>query len=104
MPEHGINFHEPPLELIEGEEEYEVEQVLNSRCHGRAKKLQFLIWWKGYSTAHDSWEDVDGVHAPALIEEYFQRKRNTVHTMVLKGKWELPISIPPDPSPLPSLL
>ena len=23
--EHGINFHEPPLELIEGEEEYEVE-------------------------------------------------------------------------------
>jgi hypothetical protein len=27
---HGINFHEPPPELIEGEEEYEVERVLNS--------------------------------------------------------------------------
>ena len=25
MPEHGINFHEPPPELIEGEEEYKVE-------------------------------------------------------------------------------
>ena len=30
MPEHGINFHEPPLELIEGEEEYEVKRMLNS--------------------------------------------------------------------------
>ena len=30
MPEHRINFHEPPLELIKGEEEYEVERVLNS--------------------------------------------------------------------------
>ena len=30
MLEHGINFHEPPLELIKGEEEYEVEWVLNS--------------------------------------------------------------------------
>ena len=47
--EHGINFHEPPLELIEGEEEYEVERVLDLRCHGRTKKLQFLIRWKGYS-------------------------------------------------------
>ena len=43
MPEHGINYHEPPLELIEGEEEYDVEQVLNSQCHRRTKKLQFLI-------------------------------------------------------------
>ena len=42
--EHGTNFHEPPPELIEGEEEYEVEWVLNSRRHGRTKKLQFLIW------------------------------------------------------------
>ena len=74
MPEHGINFHEPPLELIEGEEEYEVEQVLNLRRHRKKKQLQFLILWKGYSAAHDSWEDAEGVHTPELIKEYFQRK------------------------------
>ena len=74
MLEHGINFHEPPLELIKGEEEYEVERVLNLQCHRKARKLQFLIWWKGYSAAHDSWEGVNGVHTPVLIEEYFQRK------------------------------
>jgi hypothetical protein len=29
--EHGDNFAQPPLELIDGQEEYEVEQVMNSR-------------------------------------------------------------------------
>ena len=29
--EHGANFLEPPPDIIEGEEEYEVEQVLDSR-------------------------------------------------------------------------
>jgi hypothetical protein len=29
--EYGANFPEPPPDLVEGEEEYEVEQVLDSR-------------------------------------------------------------------------
>jgi hypothetical protein len=41
--EHGCNFAQPAPELIEGEEEYKVEQVLNSRRFGRAKKLQYLL-------------------------------------------------------------
>ena len=102
MPEHGINFHEPPLELIKGEEEYEVEWVLNSRCHGKAKNLQFLIRWKGYSATHNSWEGADGVHALELIEEYFQRKWSAIRVTVLKGEQESSISTSPSPSPLPS--
>jgi hypothetical protein len=31
MEEHGANFLEPPPDIIEGEEEYKVEQVLDSR-------------------------------------------------------------------------
>jgi hypothetical protein len=31
MEEHGANFPEPPPDLVEGEEEYKVEQVLNLR-------------------------------------------------------------------------
>ena len=34
MEEHGHNFEQPPPELIEGEPEYEVEQVLASRRVG----------------------------------------------------------------------
>ena len=29
--EYGINFQEPPPDLIEGEEEWEVEQILDER-------------------------------------------------------------------------
>jgi hypothetical protein len=72
--EHGTNFLEPPPEMIKGEEEYEVECIVNSQCYGRDKKLQFLAHWKGYSIAHNSWEDATDVHAPKLIKEYYGQK------------------------------
>ena len=44
----------PPIVTEEGEEEWEVEKILNSRIYkqGRGKRLQFLVKWKGYS---DKW-------------------------------------------------
>ena len=33
--EHGQNFEEPPPDVINDEEEYEVEEILGSRRHGR---------------------------------------------------------------------
>ena len=79
--EHGSNYVQLPPDIVEGEEEYEVERIMNSRRHGQKKKLQFLIQWKGYSSAHDSWEDATGVRAPALVEEYYQRKTTAVRTV-----------------------
>jgi hypothetical protein len=49
---HGHNFLEPLLELIEGQPEWEVEKILDSRLY--RCKLQYLIKWKGYSEAHNS--------------------------------------------------
>jgi Chromo (CHRromatin Organisation MOdifier) domain len=83
--EHGNNYAQPPPELVEGEEEYEVEQVLNSRRTGHAKKLQYLLRWKGYSRAHDSWQDATEVHAPELVADYLARKPSAVRTTTLKG-------------------
>jgi hypothetical protein len=41
--EHGENFAQPPLELIDGQEKYEVEQIMNSQQIGHAWKLQYLL-------------------------------------------------------------
>jgi Chromo (CHRromatin Organisation MOdifier) domain len=72
MEEHGPNFAEPPPELIKEQEEYEVEQVLASRLYGHWKKLQYLIRWKGYSHAHESWASVDDIHALDLVQAFHQ--------------------------------
>jgi hypothetical protein len=44
-PEHGPNFEQPALELIDREEEYKVEAVLGSRCVRPKNKtrLQYLL-------------------------------------------------------------
>jgi Chromo (CHRromatin Organisation MOdifier) domain len=83
--EHEDNFAQPPPELINGQEEYEVEQIMNSRRIGHAQKLQYLLCWKGYSRTHDSWQDAMEVHAPELVKVYQARKRSAVHTARIKG-------------------
>ena len=45
---HGPNYMRPPPDLIDGEEEFKVECILNSRCFGRQKKVQYLVKWLGY--------------------------------------------------------
>src|SRR5712671_6823559 len=71
--EHGENFLEPPPDIIEGEEEWEVEQILGKRIFGCSKKLQYLVRWKGYSPAHDQWINREDMAADDLIR-IFERE------------------------------
>src|SRR5882672_7387725 len=80
--EHGRNFPEPAPELIEGQPEWEVEEILNSRQYRR--KLQYLIKWKGYSDAHNSWEPKENVTAPALLAAYHERNTAAVRKLETK--------------------
>ena len=66
----GPNFSQPPSDLIGGEEEYEVERILNHRRHGRSRRLQYFIKWKGYPESDNTWEPADQVHAPDLLKAY----------------------------------
>jgi hypothetical protein len=61
----------PPPELVDGEEEYVVQEILDSKMfRGR---LRFLIKWKGYSREHDSWEYATEVHAPKLVADFYRK-------------------------------
>jgi len=61
----------PPSIVIDGEAEWEVEEILDSRWHQR--RFQYLIKWKGYSRKHNSWESAFKVSAPALIAEFHRK-------------------------------
>jgi Chromo (CHRromatin Organisation MOdifier) domain len=70
---HGPNFTRPPPDLINGEAEYEVEAIRNHRYFGKNKKLQYLLKWKGYLEADNTWESEDQLNAPDLLKQYNRR-------------------------------
>jgi len=58
-----------PLKLIDGEEEYIMEKILNSRMFWW--KLQYLVKWKGYETEENTWEYSENLnHAPEKVMEF----------------------------------
>jgi hypothetical protein len=59
----------PPPELVDGEEEYIVERILDSRMHRR--RLQYLVEWEGYGTEGNTWEDAGNIgNAPDKVAEF----------------------------------
>ena len=77
---HGPNYLEPPPDLINGEEEYEVETILDSRRSGRGCKLQYLVKWKGYSDAENQWVDAKDLHADQLLDQFRKRLAGGINT------------------------
>ena len=55
---------------MDGEEEFEVENVLRHQYFGKGRNLQYLIKWKGYPTADNTWEPVEQVFAPTKVQAY----------------------------------
>jgi len=62
--------HPPPI-VIDGEPEWEVEEILDSRWHRR--RFQYLIKWKEYSCKHNSWEFASKVSTPELTAEFHHK-------------------------------
>jgi transposase InsO family protein len=58
----------PPV-VIEGEEEYEVEDILDAKWFG--KSLKFLVKWKGYTESENTWEpEAHLEHCPDILQHF----------------------------------
>jgi Chromo (CHRromatin Organisation MOdifier) domain len=84
MEKHSLNFLEPPPDIIEGELEWEVEQILD---HQQVwNKAQYLIRWKDYSPAHDSWESESDINAPTLLSNYLTKLAHSASQIAQQSK------------------
>jgi len=78
--------------LIDKAEEWEAKQVLDYRRQNN--RHEFLVHWKGYERADDSWETIENLdHSLELIQEYRDANhpaeptpQNTSH--YIKTSWE----------------
>jgi len=62
----------PKLLIIEGQKEFEVEEILNKRTiRGKEK---FLVRWKGYTVEEDTWENRKNLENTKELVEEFERK------------------------------
>ena len=70
--EHRPNFTNPPPEEIESEEEYEIAEILSH--WGSPCRHSYLVSWKGYSLAENTWEPKGNLqHTQTILAWYKQQ-------------------------------
>src|ERR1700744_1867614 len=93
---HGENYSHPALDLVDDQEEYEVEHIIDSQHHGHRGKLQYLVKWKGYPDSDNQWIGKYNIFADEAIWEFKLRNpRKEVH---IRGPPEATLSISTSPT------
>src|SRR5690606_31990455 len=65
----GRHIEPPPTVTIDGEEEYEVEEILDSRKYKRSG--QYLVKWLGYNVSEATWESTkDVTHCQDALSKF----------------------------------
>ena len=54
--------------MVNNEEEYVVEEILDSRISRR--RVEYLVKWKGYNASHNQWIAHYNLHAKTLVRKF----------------------------------
>jgi len=78
---------QPAPVIIEGEEEWEVERILNKRkVRGKDK---YLVHWKGFMVESDTWEGRENLeNAKEVVEEFEKEYQRDIEDMVRQERKE----------------
>jgi hypothetical protein len=68
----GLKPPPPEPVTVEGEEEYEVDHIRDSKVFGRT--LKYLVRWTGYGEGEDTWEPAKNLaHSPDKVSEFHSK-------------------------------
>src|SRR6201996_7853399 len=103
---HGTNYTRPPPDLINDEEEYEVEQILDLRVRGRNRKIQYLVKWVGYPDSNNQWLDAEQLTTDEAIREFKKRCPNAITHIrhIMTGNPLIDFMSSPTPSTIENVL
>ena len=79
---HGESFPQPPPEIVDGEEEWEIERIVG---HSGRKNRHYHVKWKGYDTITEEPEE-NLRHAQESIDDYWNRKTSKARNMATSRK------------------
>uniref|UniRef100_A0A0W0FRD0 Reverse transcriptase-rnase h-integrase n=1 Tax=Moniliophthora roreri TaxID=221103 RepID=A0A0W0FRD0_MONRR len=71
---HGKNFIEPPPDIVDRHEEFEVEAIIGHKP--LRKPRHFLMSWKGFNSSHNEWKTKKELeHAMDVYLDYIVKNR-----------------------------
>ncbi len=91
LPEDGRAFERPEPEIINGEEEYEVEELVDNI--NIRKRKEYLVKWKGFIHGENEWLSSSALkHAKQAIADYHSRKNDLISTVLYTrhATWHIP--------------
>jgi hypothetical protein len=67
-PYPGQRLDPPPPVETDGEQQWFVDRILDSRLYGRHRKLQYLVKWTGYD--RPKWEPAEDVNGLEAVDRF----------------------------------
>ncbi|KAK6977088.1 hypothetical protein R3P38DRAFT_3125976 [Favolaschia claudopus] len=69
-----------------GKDAYEIEEILKSKRGRSQQELSYLVKWKGYSKAHNSWVPEADMDAPVLVKAFEKRPKAATTSQQVKSR------------------
>jgi hypothetical protein len=69
----------PPPDMVDGQEEFEVEEIVDKRIRRtrRNQVTEYLVKWKGYPTSDNTWEPLSNLgNASEALSEFESHRTN----------------------------
>lgn len=76
MTEEAEQHEVVPIEDDEAEDEYNVEDIRAERKNPKTGFLEYLIKWENYPETQNTWEPIDNLKCPDIIQRFKEREKS----------------------------